>query len=851
MLPKHLKTDELSYEILIRNVSVPNTVEEKRKILAGLLSQEASNRSFSDVSVNLSFDVDYQQALASYSDLLSLISDYSGTKSDSRFKAFSSRLTHLSGRISRLQPTSVDEEKLKKAIRYDLLKLEGTLSDIVDQPDMVDQPVASTPDRVNLNYSQSSASPVKSVPVYKWGIKKFSGKEPLIPFLEQIETLKFSRNCTDEDLFISAGDLFEGAAFTWWHNHFTKKSFNSWSELVASLKETYLPYNYERNLWEQIRSTKQSFKQPVSAYISYMESLMLRSSKSIPECEKVDEIINGLLPDYVKALAFQDVESVADLTKYCKRFEAALTISSRSKFSVESLSSSATCWNCNMTGHTFQVCNKPKRKFCHGCGFKNITTNECSRCSKNGLKEHSRENFSKTFKQPKSVNVSKKVIPKTTSFISNDNLSTFSSVQSETLPSSSTSVLSSGPLNSKVHLNSTSLLDVHTNDNRPYISISVGSETISALLDTGSNVSIIGFPSLFLLKKLKLALNYDVSSQLTTADGNIQSILGYVWLPVTLLSKTQSLKVLIVPSISHKMILGMDFIHLFKLCLDFSNFSFKATDLSTCVVNTVSSAENLSDIQQSQLNSVHRSDSVNVVTDSLSRIPEVSQVSLLNLSNLKTDAWYRNMIGKVTVNPNLYPAFKVQDDVLYKYVFSSSKFSDSSREWKIFVPSPHRKEILQIYHDDPTAAHLGVFKTLSRISELYYWPKMRSFVANYVHKCKVCASCKPLENISPIFNEVQKRIGHSYNTNTKRYNLGRHDVKFHVGAKVRKKNNILSKAVDDFSAKLAPKFIPCIIHKVLSPLVYNLKDLDGKDLGNFHVQDIKLDVTDSSDDESQ
>ncbi|XP_050499678.1 uncharacterized protein LOC114333202 [Diabrotica virgifera virgifera] len=330
MKPAHLTTNELTYELHIRDVSAPDDIEEKRTVLTGLLSQETSSHSFSDISVPLSFEVDYKQALASYTELQILISEFTGTKSDILYKTFNSRLQHLSGRISRLRSSSAEEEKLKKAIRFNLLKLEGTLCNIVEQPDLLDQPMTST--RVNLNCSESSISPSKPVPVYKWGIKKFSGKQPLIPFLEQIEIFKFSRNCTDEDLFISACDLFEGAAFTWWHNNFSQKKFHSWADLVTSLKETYLPYNYERDLWEQIRSTKQFSRQPVSAYISHMESLMLRSSKSISDIEKVDEIINGLLPEYVKALAFQDVKSVAELTKYCKKFESALAISSQNPF---------------------------------------------------------------------------------------------------------------------------------------------------------------------------------------------------------------------------------------------------------------------------------------------------------------------------------------------------------------------------------------------------------------------------------------------------------------------------------------------------------------------------------------
>lgn len=54
-----------------------------------------------------------------------------------------------------------------------------------------------------------------------------------------------------------------------------------------------------------------------------------------------------------------------------------------------------------------------------------------------------------------------------------------------------------------------------------------------------------------------------------------------------------------------------------------------------------------------------------------------------------------------------------------------------------------------------------------------------------------------------------------------------------------KRNYTLSSAPNDYSAKLAPRYIPCIVNKVLSNLVYNLNDLDGNVLGNWHVKDLK------------
>ncbi|KAM7303262.1 DDE-type integrase/transposase/recombinase [Ixodes scapularis] len=71
--------------------------------------------------------------------------------------------------------------------------------------------------------------------------------------------------------------------------------------------------------------------------------------------------------------------------------------------------------------------------------------------------------------------------------------------------------------------------------------------------------------------------------------------------------------------------------------------------------------------------------------------------------------------------------------VLYK-----ENFSDNSKAWLLVVPSSLQGEIFQACHDDPTAGHLGYSRTLARIREKYYWPKLAKTVHHYTRSCHEC-----------------------------------------------------------------------------------------------------------------
>lgn len=83
------------------------------------------------------------------------------------------------------------------------------------------------------------------------------------------------------------------------------------------------------------------------------------------------------------------------------------------------------------------------------------------------------------------------------------------------------------------------------------------------------------------------------------------------------------------------------------------------------------------------------------------------------------------------------------DGVLYRFCSE-----EESENGQLVVPQAMRKTILFNYHDSPTAGHYGIERTISRITPHYYWPKMRSEIAEYIKTCLECKRYKP-SNMKP------------------------------------------------------------------------------------------------------
>lgn len=140
----------------------------------------------------------------------------------------------------------------------------------------------------------------------------------------------------------------------------------------------------------------------------------------------------------------------------------------------------------------------------------------------------------------------------------------------------------------------------------------------------------------------------------------------------------------------------------------------------------------------------HRKGKLNIIPDALSRI----KIDAIGPAQHTNDAWYNNLFKNCNSNPRRYPNYLVKDDKLFRYSKNKYHLTDDF-DWKLVVPEEDRLSILQKCHDEPTSAHLGIFKTHKRLSLHYYWPSMYNDVKTYIKKCEICKQYKPVNTARP------------------------------------------------------------------------------------------------------
>lgn len=137
-------------------------------------------------------------------------------------------------------------------------------------------------------------------------------------------------------------------------------------------------------------------------------------------------------------------------------------------------------------------------------------------------------------------------------------------------------------------------------------------------------------------------------------------------------------------------------------------------------------------LQQYDLTVIHRKGKDHVVPDALSR-------SIAAITESKP-SWYSVLVNKVKGNADKFVDFKVEDGNLYKFITARDIPYDSRFEWKLIPAVEKIPKILEENHD--ACFHPGYDKTLARIRQRFYWPRMTVDIRNYVKQCGTCKEVK-------------------------------------------------------------------------------------------------------------
>lgn len=141
----------------------------------------------------------------------------------------------------------------------------------------------------------------------------------------------------------------------------------------------------------------------------------------------------------------------------------------------------------------------------------------------------------------------------------------------------------------------------------------------------------------------------------------------------------------------------------------------------------------------------------NLVADSLSRLFEEAPVPIaatilsdypLSFTSIelhqKEDEECANMIEQLKQGIKL-PRFCLQRNLL---TFQASL---KTRK-RVVIPKALQPMILQYFHSSILGGHLGTTKTLHKIAQHFFWPKMNHTVAEYVRSCSDCLLAKPAQH---------------------------------------------------------------------------------------------------------
>ncbi|XP_055590749.1 uncharacterized protein LOC129742837 [Uranotaenia lowii] len=342
-------------------------------------------------------------------------------------------------------------------------------------------------------------------------------------FIQSVEVFALSEEVPEQVLLQNIKHLLKGDALKWYARAFLRGDLRSWGDFKRLIRGEFLPSSYAYILRAEAYHRLQGEQETFSDFFADISTLFSYANPPATDREKLFIIKKNMNSTYAPVAAAQQAASVEQLVEACKEFDELRKLQ---RLQRRMLLPAASLLEPSLaTPVPVQRANR-NAPLNQRYGRVNMLEEINSRRNEEAMSSYG---------EPSVIDSNNKVEERLEDLIHQ--------VDALRIPDFN---------------NVNSLVINLDNDNRPHAVIEVLGKSITGLLDSGANCSLLGGSYVQLVEQLKLRKG-SLAGGIKTADGTEHHFQTFVRLPIAYNGKTRIIPVLLLPTLPDCVILGMNF----------------------------------------------------------------------------------------------------------------------------------------------------------------------------------------------------------------------------------------------------------------------------------------------------